>query len=102
MTENRGKDFNYFKTVTTTVTDGYDGYDGYFNVTPDITTAFRGARRMMLVGVSGSNVGYSFNGVHLHGRISAGQIFNFGIRAEDKIFFRGNGIVDVHIWHIGT
>jgi hypothetical protein len=102
MTENRGKDFNFFKTVTVTVTDGYDGYDGYFSATPNITTAFRGARRMMFVGVSGVNVGYSFNGVHLHGRISAGQIFNFDTRAEDKIFFRGNGTVDVHIWHIGT
>jgi hypothetical protein len=102
MTENRGKDFNYFKTVTATVTDGYDGYDGYFAVDPDITTAFRGARRVMFVGVQGINIGYSFNGVHLHGRISAGQIFNFGPRAEDKIFFRGNGIVDVHVWHIGT
>ena len=101
MTENRGKDFNYFKTVTVTVSDGYDGYDGYLNTSPDVLTAFRGARRIMLVGVSGSNVGYSFNGVKLHGRISAGQIFNFGPRAEDKMFFRGNGTVDVHIWHIG-
>jgi hypothetical protein len=101
MTENLGKDFNYFKTVTVVVTDGYDGYDGYFGVIPNVVTGFRGARRIMFVGVNGSNIGYSFNGVHLHGRISAGQIFNFGPRAEDKIFFRGNGIVDVHIWHIG-
>lgn len=101
MSETRGKDFNYFKTVTATVIDGYDGYDGYFKVTPDVITGFRGPRQMMFVGVSGNNIGYSFNGTHLHGRISAGQIFNFGTRGEDKIFFRGNGVIDVHIWHIG-
>lgn len=101
MTENIGKDFNFFKTITINTNDGYDGYDGYFNISPDIITAFRGARRMMFVGISGL-VGYSFNGVRLHGRISTGQIFNFGPRNEDKIFFRGKGVVDIHIWHIGT
>lgn len=107
MTETRGKDFNFFATVDG-YTDGYtygsDGYaDGYaFPVSPQVLTGFRGARRMMFVGVSGTNVEYSFNGTTVHGRISAGQIFNFGPRDEDKVFVRGIGEIDVHIWHIGT
>lgn len=104
MTETRGKDFNFFATVDgyTGVIDGYssDGYD--FPINPQVTTGFRGARRMMFVGVSGTNVEYSFNGTTVHGRISAGYVFDFGPRAEDKIFFRGQGTVDVHIWHIGV
>jgi hypothetical protein len=95
MTENRGKDFNYFSSVVVDISDGY------FPESPQVQTAFRGARRMMFVCAAGTNVEYSFDGQHLHGRISSDQIFNFGPRAEDKIFFRGSGTVDVHIWHIG-
>ena len=98
MTESRGKDFNFFQTVTATsgsfpLAEGTD---------PDVQMAFRGARRMMFVCVSGSNIEYSFNGNTVHGRISSGQIFNFDTRAEDKIWFRGSGEVDVHAWHIGV
>jgi hypothetical protein len=56
---------------------------------------------MMFVGVTGDDVEYSFNGVTTHGRISADQIFNFDLRNEDKIWFKGTGSVDVHIWHAG-
>jgi hypothetical protein len=98
MTETVGKDFNFFQTVTATA--------GTFPVAlgtdPDVQMALRGARRIMFVGVSGTNVQYSFNGQVVHGRISAGQIFNFDVRAEDKIWFRGSGVVDVHAWHIGV
>lgn len=114
-----GMDYNFFQVVSTntTVTSGtwgdgygypitsYDGYDGYYPLfpsTPQVRTGFRGARRMMLVGVSGTNVIYSFSGYNIHGRISAGYVFDFGPRAENEIYFSGIGVVDVHIWHIGT
>lgn len=92
MTETRGKDFNYFITATA---------ESDFTTDPQAYSTFRGARRMMFVGVTGTNVEYSFNGVTVHGRISSGQIFNFGPRAEDKVWFKGTGTVDVHMWHIG-
>lgn len=94
MTETLGKDFNYFGIITATGAN--------FTVEPQVLTRFRGARRMMFVGVSGTNVEYSFNGATVHGRISANQIFNFDVRGEDKIWFRGTGVVDVHAWHVGT
>lgn len=114
-----GMDYSFFQVVSTntTVTSGtwgdgygypitpYDGYDGYypfFPSAPQVRTGFRGTRRIMLVGVSGSNVIYSFSGYNIHGRISAGQIFNFGARGENEIYFAGTGVVDVHIWHTGT
>lgn len=93
MTETRGKDFNYFLTV---VSPGVD-----FTEDPQVLMTIRGARRMMFVGIAGSNVEYSFNGTTVHGRISANQIFNFDVRGEDKVWFRGSGTVDVHAWHIG-
>lgn len=94
MTEVLGKDFNYFKIVTVSgVAD--------FPVNPQVITLFRGPRKMMFRCVSGTNVEYSFNGTTTHGRISANETFNFGSRGEDKIFFKGTGTVDVHIWHIG-
>ena len=117
---NTGKDYNFFKVVSTntSVTSGtwgdgyvapigtpYDGYDGYYPLfpsTPQVRTAFRGARKIMLVGVSGTDVIYSFSGYNIHGRISSGQIFTFGSRGENEIYFAGVGTVDVHIWHIGT
>jgi len=117
MTETRGKDFNYFATITVASStedgyfnygDGYGPYDGYYSYgpifpsQPQVITGFRGARRMMFVGVTGTNILYSFNGNTVHGRISAGYFFDFGPRAEDKIFFIGSGSVDVHIWHIGV
>lgn len=97
MTENVGKDFNFYQRViagagSIPVPDG---------TSPDVTMTIRGARRIMFVGVAGSDVEYSFNGNTLHGRISSGQIFNFDIRGEDKIWFRGTGTVDVHAWHVG-
>lgn len=95
MVKNVGKDFNYFKSVVVNITDGY------FPTEAQVQTAFRGARRMMFVCAAGTNVEYSFDGLHLHGRISNAQIFNFDIRAEDRIYFRGTGTVDVHIWHVG-
>ena len=73
-----------------------------FPEAPQVQIAFRGARRMMFVCPTGTNVEYSFNGTTVHGRISADQIFNFDIRGEDKIFFRGSGTVDVHAWHVGV
>jgi hypothetical protein len=98
MTEERGKDFNFYQRVTASA--------GSFPVTsgtaPDVQIAFRGARRMMFVCGSGTDVEYSFNGQTIHGRISADQIFNFDVRNEDKIWFRGTGAVDVHAWHIGV
>lgn len=94
MTETRGKDFNYFKTVTVSGLSD-------FATDPHVLTTFRGARRMMFVCPSGTNVEYSFNGTTVHGRISADQIFNFDGRNEDKIWFRGTGVVDVHCWHYG-
>lgn len=93
MTETRGKDFNYFGIITATAA---------FTEEPQVLIRFRGARRMMFVGVSGFNVEYSFNGSTVHGRISVNQIFNFDVRGEDKIWFRGTGVVDVHAWHVGT
>lgn len=93
MTETLGKDFNFFQVVAVTA--------GSFTVDPDVQIAFRGARRMMFVCPAGTNVEYSFNGTTVHGRISSGQIFNFDIRGEDKIWFQGSGTVDVHAWHVG-
>lgn len=96
-TEDRGKDFNYFKTVTVT--------SGSFPATgtdPDVLMRFRGPRKIMFRCTSGTNIEYSFNGNTVHGRISANEIFNFGTRSEDKIWFRGTGEVDVHSWHIGV
>jgi len=55
---------------------------------------------MMFVGKDGNNIEYSFNGSTIHGRISINQIFNFGLRAGEKIWFRGVGTVDVHIWGV--
>lgn len=98
-TENRGKDFNFFATITSVNTGPFPLAT---NTQPDVVMGFRGARRVMFVGVSGTNVLYSFNGNNLHGRISAGQIFNFDVRGVDKIWFAGTGVVDVHAWHIGA
>jgi len=114
-----GKDYDYFQVVSVNapVTGGtwgdgygfpisaYDGYDGYypfFPSVPQVQTGFRGPRRIMLVGVTGTNVIYSFSGYSVHGRISSGQIFNFDLRNQDQIYFAGVGTVDVHIWHIGV
>lgn len=94
MTETVGKDFNYFGIITASGAN--------FTEDPQVLMRFRGARRIMFVGVSGNNVEYSFNGSTIHGRISANQIFNFDIRGEDKIWFRGTGVVDVHAWHVGA
>jgi len=94
MTETRGKDFNYFKTI---IIAGVAA----FPTNPQTLTRFRGARRMMFRCTAGTNVEYSFNGTTVHGRISSGEIFNFGLRNEDKIFFRGTGSVDVQIWQVG-
>lgn len=96
MAETLGKDFNHFSIVNAS--------NAAFNPGPDVQIAFRGARRMMFVCSSGTNVEYSFNGNTVHGRISSGQIFNFDARSEDKIWFRssGGGVVDVHAWHIGV
>jgi hypothetical protein len=96
MVESRGKDFNFYQRVTATA--------GTFPVVgnPDVQIAFRGPRRMMFVCRSGTDVEYSFNGNTVHGTISANQIFNFDVRSEDKIWFRGTGVVDVHAWHIGV
>jgi hypothetical protein len=91
MTETVGKDFNFFQTVTSTAS---------FAVTPDVTMRFRGPRSMMFIGVSGTSIEYSFNGTTTHGRISSGQILNFGQRNEDKIWFKGSGVIDVHSWRI--
>lgn len=90
MTETRGKDFNFFQVVTVAVSD--------FTTEPDVQMAFRGPRRMMFVCGAGSDVEYSFNGTTVHGRISSNEQFNFGPRNEDKIWFKGNGEVDVHSW----
>ncbi len=97
-TQSVGKDFNYFKTVTATA----GVWPLAAATVPDVQILFRGPRRMMFVCVSGTFVEYSFNGNTLHGRISAGQTFSFDARNEDKIWFRGTGIVDVHAWHIGV
>lgn len=98
MVENVGKDFNFYQRVIASA--------GSFPVAagtdPDVQMAIRGARRIMFVCIAGSDVEYSFNGNTLHGRISANQIFNFDVRAEDKVWFRGTGTVDVHAWHIGV
>jgi hypothetical protein len=85
------RDFNFFKTGTSTAS---------FTVASDVLMNFRGPRSMMFVCVSGTNVEYSFDGVTVHGRISTGQIFNFGPRNEDKIWFRGTGVIDVQSWRI--
>ena len=95
MTETRGKDFNFFQEISISgVSD--------FTEDPDVQIAFRGARRMMFVCRSGTDVEYSFNGTTLHGKISSGEQFNFDVRGEDKIWFRGTGDVHVHAWHVGT
>jgi hypothetical protein len=88
-------DYNFFGTVTVTG-------ESTFPTTPQIQSAFRGPRRMMFVGVTGNNIYYSFSGTNIHGRISAGQIFNFDVRAESKVYFYGTGVVDVHMWHVGV
>jgi hypothetical protein len=98
-TQNNGMDFNFFATV---VASNPGPFPLAANTAPDVLMAFRGPRRIMFVGVAGSNVQYSFNGNNVHGRISAGQIFNFDVRNEDKIWFIGTGTVDVHAWHIGA
>ena len=97
-TQNTGKDFNFIKTVTV----GAGSYPLPEDTAPDAVINFRGARRIMFVCVTGTNVEYSFNGNTVHGRISAGQIFNFDIRGEDKVWFLGTGEVDVHAWHVGA
>jgi hypothetical protein len=97
MAENLGRDFNFFQTVTATA----GSFPVGANVDPDVQITIRGAHRIMFVCVSGTNIEYSFNGNTVHGRISQDQIFNFDIRAEDKIWFRGSGEVDVHAWHVG-
>jgi len=93
-TQNTGKDFNFFKTVTAIA----GNWPLDINTEPDVLMRFRGARRIMFVCASGTNIEYSFNGNTMHGRISADQIFTFDIRNEDKIWFRGSGEVDVHAW----
>jgi len=96
MAENKGKDFNFYQRVTVTA--------GSFPTTDnaDAVITLRGPRRMMFVCSSGTDVEYSFNGNTIHGRISANQIFNFDVRNESEIWFRGSGTVDVHAWHIGV
>lgn len=96
MVENLGKDFNFYQRVIVT-SGSFPTTDGY-----DVLIKFRGSRRMMFVCTSGTDIEYSFNGNTIHGRISANQIFNFDVRNEDKIWFRGTGTVDVHAWHIGV
>ena len=91
MTETRGKDFNYFEEVTISGV-------GSFPTTPDAMSRFRGSRRMMFVCTAGSDIAYSFNGTTVHGKMVADQIFNFGPRNEDKVFFTGTGTVQVHMW----
>lgn len=85
-------DYNYFATI---VSPGI-----VFTAESQITTIFKGPRYMMFVGKDGNNIEYSFNGSTVHGRISINQIFNFGLRAGEKIWFRGIGTVDVHIWGV--
>jgi len=97
-TENIGKDFNYYRRVTAVA----GTWPLPETTNPDVQIAFRGPRRMMFVCTSGTDVEYSFNGNTIHGRISAGQIFNFDVRGEDKVWIRGSGVVDVHAWHVGT
>lgn len=98
MTENVGKDFNFFQVVI--ASSGTFPLDPISN--PDVLMRFRGARKIMFRCTSGTNIEYSFNGNTVHGRISANEIFNFGTRMEDKIWFRGTGSVDVHAWQIGV
>lgn len=98
MVESIGKDFNFYQRVVA-VAGSFPLPEG---TEPHVQIAFRGPRRIMLVGISGSDVQYSFNGNTLHGRISADQIFNFDVRGEDKIWILGTGTVDVHAWHIGV
>ena len=92
-----GKDFNYFKEITISgLTD--------FPSVAQAFAKFRGARRMMFVCTDGA-VEYSFNGNTLHGSMDttkASAILNFGTRMEDKIWFRGTGTVQVHIWQLGV
>jgi hypothetical protein len=95
MAENLGKDFNFYQRVNVT-SGSFPSTD-----TCNVQIKFRGTRRMMFVCTSGTDIEYSFNGNTVHGRISANQIFNFDIRNEDKIWFKGTGIVDVHAWHSG-
>src|SRR5271157_1719239 len=85
-TESRGKDYNFFATITSVNAGPFPLNE---NTQPDVLMGIRGPRRIMFVGVTGTNVLYSFNGNNLHGRISAGQIFNFDVRGEDKIWFAG-------------
>jgi hypothetical protein len=96
MSENLGKDFNFYQRVSVT-SGSFPTTDGY-----NVLIKFRGPRRMMFVCTSGTDIEYSFNGNTVHGRISANQIFNFDVRNEDKIWFKGTGTVDVHAWHIGV
>ena len=96
MSENNGKDFNFYQRVVVT-SGSFPTADSY-----DVLIKFRGPRRMMFVCSSGTDIQYSFNGNPVHGRISANQIFNFDVRNEDKIWFIGTGTVDVHAWHIGV
>jgi len=95
MTEDIGKDFNFYERVTAIA-----GAWPATGTEPDAQMAFRGPRSILLVGVSGSDVEYSFNGNTIHGRISAGQVFPFELRNEDKIWLRGSGEVDIHAWRI--
>jgi hypothetical protein len=69
-----------------------------FPVAEDILVDFRGIRHIMFVCTDGTNVEYSFDGTNIHGRISEDQTFNFGLRNESKIWFRGTGSIDVHVW----
>lgn len=87
-----GTDFNFYKQLVVT--------NGSFNITPDCFMGFRGSRRMLFVCTAGT-VEYSFNGNTLHGAMSASLAssqLNFGPRMQDKIWFRGNGTVQVHCW----
>lgn len=91
MTETRGKDFNFYEEIAVTA--------GAFATDPDAISLFRGPRSMMLVCTAG-DVEYSFNGTTVHGKISADQIFNFGLRNEDKVFLQGSGTIQIHMWRV--
>ena len=94
--QNIGKDFNYYKEVTVTgVADFTEECQAF--------SKFRGARRMLFVCTAGS-VEYSFNGNTVHGAMDSALAqsaqLNFGPRQEDKVWVRGTGTVQIHMWAI--
>lgn len=92
-----GRDFNYFKRVTS-VTAGGAAFATDCDVMIPIST-----QALTFNLESGSFIEYSFNGNTVHGDMTAGLAsanLKFDNRVVSKIWFRGTGIIRVEAWAI--